>query len=74
MVQFFHEFGAKYFCLSYRWVFLGLVTLLAKVVAGEAEVPFISCSASAFVELYVSMVVSLLKLKCLKCITGDGWV
>ncbi|GJM86304.1 hypothetical protein PR202_ga02151 [Eleusine coracana subsp. coracana] len=27
-------------------------TLLAKAVAGEAEVPFISCSASEFVELY----------------------
>ncbi|KAK9168202.1 hypothetical protein Syun_000342 [Stephania yunnanensis] len=30
-------------------------TLLAKAVAGEAEVPFISCSASEFVELYVGM-------------------
>ncbi|GFZ19605.1 FTSH protease 7 [Actinidia rufa] len=32
-----------------------LLTLLAKAVAGEAEVPFISCSASEFVELYVGM-------------------
>ncbi|QCE00874.1 ATP-dependent zinc metalloprotease FTSH 9, chloroplastic-like isoform X2 [Vigna unguiculata] len=30
-------------------------TLLAKAVAGEADVPFISCSASEFVELYVGM-------------------
>uniref|UniRef100_A0A5B7B2G7 ATP-dependent zinc metalloprotease FTSH, chloroplastic n=1 Tax=Davidia involucrata TaxID=16924 RepID=A0A5B7B2G7_DAVIN len=30
-------------------------TLLAKAVAGEASVPFISCSASEFVELYVGM-------------------
>ncbi|RID41294.1 hypothetical protein BRARA_J01267 [Brassica rapa] len=30
-------------------------TLLAKAVAGESEVPFISCSASEFVELYVGM-------------------
>lgn len=30
-------------------------TMLAKAVAGEAEVPFISCSASEFVELYVGM-------------------
>ncbi|GKG06934.1 ATP-dependent zinc metalloprotease FTSH 7 chloroplastic, partial [Tanacetum coccineum] len=30
-------------------------TLLAKTVTGEAEVPFISCSASEFVELYVGM-------------------
>ncbi|WOL04715.1 ATP-dependent zinc metalloprotease FTSH 7, chloroplastic isoform X1 [Canna indica] len=30
-------------------------TLLAKAVAGEAGVPFISCSASEFVELYVGM-------------------
>lgn len=30
-------------------------TLLAKAVAGEAEVPFLSCSASEFVELYVGM-------------------
>ncbi|XVE59382.1 hypothetical protein DITRI_Ditri05aG0042100 [Diplodiscus trichospermus] len=30
-------------------------TLLAKAVASEAEVPFISCSASEFVELYVGM-------------------
>ena len=30
-------------------------TLLAKAVAGEAEVPFISCSASEFVELYDGM-------------------
>ncbi|XP_039048749.1 ATP-dependent zinc metalloprotease FTSH 7, chloroplastic-like [Hibiscus syriacus] len=30
-------------------------TLLAKAVAGEVEVPFISCSASEFVELYVGM-------------------
>ncbi|KAL3530850.1 hypothetical protein ACH5RR_010172 [Cinchona calisaya] len=30
-------------------------TLLAKAVAGEAEVPFISCSASEFVELFVGM-------------------
>ncbi|XWS53033.1 hypothetical protein CRYUN_Cryun11dG0123300 [Craigia yunnanensis] len=30
-------------------------TLLAKAVAGEAEVPFISCSASEFIELYVGM-------------------
>ncbi|XWS71600.1 hypothetical protein CRYUN_Cryun03dG0151800 [Craigia yunnanensis] len=30
-------------------------TLLAKALAGEAEVPFISCSASEFVELYVGM-------------------
>ncbi|CAN6442977.1 unnamed protein product [Victoria cruziana] len=30
-------------------------TLLAKAVAGEAEVPFFSCSASEFVELYVGM-------------------
>jgi cell division protease FtsH len=29
--------------------------LLAKAVAGEADVPFISCSASEFVELYVGM-------------------
>ncbi|XP_074328562.1 ATP-dependent zinc metalloprotease FTSH 9, chloroplastic-like isoform X2 [Apium graveolens] len=33
-------------------------TLLAKAVAGEADVPFISCSASEFVELYVGMGVS----------------
>uniref|UniRef100_A0A7I4CH08 AAA+ ATPase domain-containing protein n=1 Tax=Physcomitrium patens TaxID=3218 RepID=A0A7I4CH08_PHYPA len=32
-----------------------LLTLLAKAVAGEADVPFISCSASEFVELYVGM-------------------
>lgn len=30
-------------------------TLLAKAVAGEADVPFISCSASEFVELFVGM-------------------
>ncbi|KFK27417.1 hypothetical protein AALP_AA8G380000 [Arabis alpina] len=30
-------------------------TLLAKAVAGESDVPFISCSASEFVELYVGM-------------------
>ncbi|KAG0484154.1 hypothetical protein HPP92_012238 [Vanilla planifolia] len=30
-------------------------TLLAKAVAGEADVPFLSCSASEFVELYVGM-------------------
>ncbi|KAI3801468.1 hypothetical protein L1987_29573 [Smallanthus sonchifolius] len=30
-------------------------TLLAKAVAREADVPFISCSASEFVELYVGM-------------------
>ncbi|CAA0841437.1 ATP-dependent zinc metalloprotease FTSH 7-chloroplastic [Striga hermonthica] len=30
-------------------------TLLAKAVAGEADVPFISCTASEFVELYVGM-------------------
>ncbi|XP_058757045.1 ATP-dependent zinc metalloprotease FTSH 9, chloroplastic-like [Vicia villosa] len=30
-------------------------TLLAKAVAAEADVPFISCSASEFVELYVGM-------------------
>ncbi|KAF3322443.1 cell division protein FtsH3-like protein [Carex littledalei] len=30
-------------------------TLLAKAVAGEADVFFISCSASEFVELYVGM-------------------
>ncbi|KAI4305216.1 hypothetical protein L6164_028597 [Bauhinia variegata] len=30
-------------------------TLLAKAVASEADVPFISCSASEFVELYVGM-------------------
>ncbi|KAE8666723.1 ATP-dependent zinc metalloprotease FTSH 7 [Hibiscus syriacus] len=30
-------------------------TLLAKAVAGKAEVPFISCSASEFVDLYVGM-------------------
>ncbi|CAI8596857.1 unnamed protein product [Vicia faba] len=30
-------------------------TLLAKAVAGEADVPFITCSASEFVELYVGM-------------------
>ncbi|GAB2285778.1 ATP-dependent zinc metalloprotease FTSH 9, chloroplastic [Dionaea muscipula] len=30
-------------------------TLLAKAVAGEADVSFISCSASEFVELYVGM-------------------
>ncbi|CAK8533368.1 unnamed protein product [Lathyrus sativus] len=30
-------------------------TLLAKAIAGEADVPFISCSASEFVELYVGM-------------------
>ncbi|KAL6577236.1 ATP-dependent zinc metalloprotease FTSH 9, chloroplastic [Orobanche minor] len=33
-------------------------TLLAKAVAGEADVPFISCSASEFVELFVGMGVS----------------
>ena len=36
-------------------------TLLAKAVAGEAEVPFISCSASEFVELYVGMGASRVK-------------
>ncbi|XP_057785866.1 ATP-dependent zinc metalloprotease FTSH, chloroplastic-like [Salvia miltiorrhiza] len=30
-------------------------TLLAKAVAREADVPFISCSASEFVELYVGL-------------------
>ncbi|KAL9263781.1 ATP-dependent zinc metalloprotease FTSH 7, chloroplastic-like protein [Drosera capensis] len=30
-------------------------TLLAKAVAGEADVPFISCSGSEFVELFVGM-------------------
>jgi cell division protease FtsH len=30
-------------------------TLLAKAVAGEADIPFMSCSASEFVELYVGM-------------------
>lgn len=30
-------------------------TLLAKAVAGEAEVPFISCCASEFIEMYVGM-------------------
>lgn len=30
-------------------------TLLAKAVAGEADVPFISCAASEFVELYVGL-------------------
>ncbi|XP_031385771.1 ATP-dependent zinc metalloprotease FTSH 9, chloroplastic isoform X1 [Punica granatum] len=30
-------------------------TLLAKAVAGEAEVPFISCPASEFIEMYIGM-------------------
>ena len=30
-------------------------TLLAKAVAGEAGVPFISCSASEFIELFVGV-------------------
>lgn len=30
-------------------------TLLAKAIAGEADVPFISCSASQFVELFVGL-------------------
>ncbi|CAI5929858.1 unnamed protein product, partial [Closterium sp. NIES-65] len=30
-------------------------TMLAKAVAGEADVPFISCSGSEFVELYVGL-------------------
>ena len=30
-------------------------TMLAKAVAGEADVPFVSCSGSEFVELYVGL-------------------
>jgi ATP-dependent Zn protease len=41
-------------------------TLLAKAVAGEAEVPFISCSASEFVELYVGMGAA----ECVTCLLG----
>lgn len=52
----YHEAGAKIpaGCLLYGSPGTGK-TMIAKAVANEADVPFISCSASEFVELFVGM-------------------
>ena len=55
LVQFFHKFSENYMSILQVGLPGTGKTLLAKAVAGEAEVPFISCSASEFVELYVGM-------------------
>ena len=55
LVQIFHKFSENYMSILQVGLPGTGKTLLAKAVAGEAEVPFISCSASEFVELYVGM-------------------